>query len=287
MKTKKIGHYLGMIVTAPGRELYRGCGKLKKRQDIVRIVLLVIVLAVLTVLLWFLRRNIFELLIGGGVLAVAFFYLYFLLLQHTDTVIGFVEKCCRPFEEAFARHARAFYGKSRMKKADKVSKKTDPAGTRESGQKDAGSKQDAEPKRHAHQSRAQRKKAQERQQSRTADESRHRGKAAYESRRETGNAGRNTQEQSSGRQKQERSERKASGSGERGSAGSRDRSRAGGAELEEAQLIYAVRIPYTTEEIRQKRNILLKRYHPDNAEGSEEMCKKINECYRILCRYAT
>ncbi|MBR1931565.1 MAG: hypothetical protein IJ833_08880 [Lachnospiraceae bacterium] len=55
--------------------------------------------------------------------------------------------------------------------------------------------------------------------------------------------------------------------------------------LEEAKSIFSVEEPYGIEEIRSKRNLLLKTYHPDNHNGSEEMCKKINECYDLLLEH--
>jgi hypothetical protein len=54
---------------------------------------------------------------------------------------------------------------------------------------------------------------------------------------------------------------------------------------EEAETIFMVKYPYDEAEIKSKRNMLLKKYHPDNPEGSEEMCKKINECYAVLMKY--
>ena len=60
----------------------------------------------------------------------------------------------------------------------------------------------------------------------------------------------------------------------------------GNARLEEAKAFFGVDIPFTADEIKQRRNQLLKKYHPDNPDGSEEMCKKINECYALLIRYA-
>ena len=58
------------------------------------------------------------------------------------------------------------------------------------------------------------------------------------------------------------------------------------ARLDEAKAFFGVDIPFTADEIKQRRNQLLKKYHPDNPDGSEEMCKKINECYALLIRYA-
>ncbi len=260
-----------MIVTAPGRELYRGCGRLRQRQDIMKYVLLGIVLAVLTVLLWLLRRNTMELLIGGGLLAVAFFYIYFILLKHTDSVIRFVEKCCRPFDRAFGRHAHAVYGK------------------RQTGKTAAS----ADRSRHSHQSRAQRKKAQE-QRRNNSTQQRNKGAAGEFGQQNRQNTAGARGQRGDKRQYEQTEQRRKADSGQAGRTGdgaagkrSERANHAGGAEFEEAQLIYAVRIPYTTDEIKQKRNILLKKYHPDNADGSEEMCKKINECYRILRKYAS
>lgn len=348
LKGNRILHYIGMAVTAPGSELYRALGRLKKRPDIVRAALLVIVLALLTLLLWLLRGNLAELLIGGGLLAVAFFYLYFLMLKSTDRVIGFMESCLRPFEEAFRRHARAVYGKRRDRaahtqqtdhagcagsagqayRADSMNsrtEKTDGTGSAKSRAGRAGSEDQAfntgnftgngseqkSGRRDRRPDETETGKAQScdhggsaaakagagtdtgRQQSKqsgsrqSTQQSQYRGDRQERDRRDRGQNENRSKASAHRREQQRGSGKSGAGSDSYHDPGRGSAVRNGSAQLEEAQLIYAVRMPYTTDEIKQKRNILLKKYHPDNAEGSEEMCKKINECYRILCRYAS
>ena len=56
--------------------------------------------------------------------------------------------------------------------------------------------------------------------------------------------------------------------------------------FDEAKALFSVELPYTTTEIKRKRNALIKKYHPDLG-GSEEMCKKINEAYTLLLKFAS
>lgn len=57
--------------------------------------------------------------------------------------------------------------------------------------------------------------------------------------------------------------------------------------FEEAKSMFCVEMPYTKEQIKKSRNNLIKRYHPDNKGGSEEMCRKINENYALLLKFAS
>lgn len=56
--------------------------------------------------------------------------------------------------------------------------------------------------------------------------------------------------------------------------------------FDEAKALFGVELPYTTTDIKRKRNILIKKYHPDLG-GSEEMCKRINEAYTLLLKFAS
>lgn len=57
--------------------------------------------------------------------------------------------------------------------------------------------------------------------------------------------------------------------------------------FEEAKALFGVEMPYTLADIKSRRNKLVRQYHPDNNGGSEEMCKKINEAYTLLSKFAT
>lgn len=56
--------------------------------------------------------------------------------------------------------------------------------------------------------------------------------------------------------------------------------------LKEAEALFQMSTPFTKEQIRKKRNILLKKNHPDEG-GSPEMCKKINLSYEVLLKAAS
>lgn len=57
-------------------------------------------------------------------------------------------------------------------------------------------------------------------------------------------------------------------------------------ELEQAEKLFGVTAPYTRDEVRDARNRLLKKHHPD-VGGSEEMTKRINAAYELLVEHAT
>lgn len=56
--------------------------------------------------------------------------------------------------------------------------------------------------------------------------------------------------------------------------------------FEEAKVLFEVELPYTKDQIKKKRNELIKQHHPDIG-GSDEMCKKINEAYTLLLKFAS
>lgn len=57
--------------------------------------------------------------------------------------------------------------------------------------------------------------------------------------------------------------------------------------FDEAKVLFNVEMPYSMAQIKESRNILIKKYHPDNIDGSEEMCKRINEAYKLLSKFAS
>lgn len=56
--------------------------------------------------------------------------------------------------------------------------------------------------------------------------------------------------------------------------------------FEEAKIMFGVEIPYTKSQIKKLRNDLIKKHHPDNNNGSEDMCIKINNYYKLLMKFA-
>lgn len=58
-------------------------------------------------------------------------------------------------------------------------------------------------------------------------------------------------------------------------------------EFDEAKQLFGVQMPYTSNEIKNRRNMLLKKFHPDNKDGSIEMCQKINTSYDLLQKFVS
>lgn len=52
--------------------------------------------------------------------------------------------------------------------------------------------------------------------------------------------------------------------------------------LSQAKQLFNISGDYTKDEIKKKRNALLKKYHPDNQGGSTQLCSLINEVYQLL-----
>lgn len=54
-----------------------------------------------------------------------------------------------------------------------------------------------------------------------------------------------------------------------------------------AKELLGIELPCTASQLKKARNILLKKYHPDNMDGSVEMCSKINEAYAMLIKFVS
>ena len=50
--------------------------------------------------------------------------------------------------------------------------------------------------------------------------------------------------------------------------------------------LLSIKAPFTIEELKRKRNNLIKQYHPDQANGDAGKCSEINNAYDILEKYA-
>ncbi|MCR4585365.1 MAG: hypothetical protein K5686_06525 [Lachnospiraceae bacterium] len=249
-----------MILTAPGRELYLEAGRLKAKPERVRALLLIFLLPILAVLLWSIRKNVYVLIVGGGAMAVGFFYIYFMLYERRDRILDFFVRLFAPFYKVFEKHREAAgwgAGNAAGKAAGQAGGKN-----RESkgdGGSQAGTGREDEYFRRWKEAAGKARQEKEREQNRREEEWRKR-RREYTKRKAGG-------EKSAG-----------SGSGKK-NVNTTDSARA------EAETIFMVKYPYDEAEIKSKRNLLLKKYHPDNPEGSEEMCKKINECYALLMKY--
>ena len=264
MKNRQWLHIMQMILTAPGRELYLEAGRLKSRPERVRAILLILLLPILAVLLWSIRKNFYVLVFGGGVMAVGFFYIYFTLYEKREKILGFLAKLFEPFYRVFEKHRKAAGWGQPKGGGKKVTSAKDntagPAGRASDDARDTGHEDEYF-----------------RRWKEAAGRAREAKKHEWENRRRSGS--RRTEDK-----RNEERQRSSSGSG---SSRSEERKAYVGADAarQEAETIFMVKYPYDEAEIKSKRNMLLKKYHPDNPEGSEEMCKKINECYAVLMKY--
>lgn len=70
---------------------------------------------------------------------------------------------------------------------------------------------------------------------------------------------------------------------------SRTHHQAGGTEnkYEKALLLFSLNPGYTLDELKRKRNELLKKYHPDEGEGNVKITQQVNEYYELLKRIRT
>lgn len=80
--------------------------------------------------------------------------------------------------------------------------------------------------------------------------------------------------------------RRSSTSRKSSTSDSEKKSSSSDAELSQALKLYSLKMPYKKAEVKEIRNILLKKHHPDCSEGSEEKCKEINLAYTLLMKYA-
>ncbi len=269
MKKGQWVHILQMVLTAPGRELYLEAGRLKQKPERVRAILLILLLPVLGVLLFAIRKNFYVLIFGGGAMAVGFFYIYFKLFDERDKILDVMARLFKPFHTVFEKHRQAAGWGKAAKKAEGKQAGQEQSNTEKRGQGNAAAGGEDEYFRRWKEAAGKAKQEKEREKYRREEEWRKR-RREYSRRKAAGNG-------------------KTEGSGSKktyeGKGASEKKSIKADSAREEAETIFMVKYPYDEAEIKSKRNMLLKKYHPDNPEGSEEMCKKINECYAVLMKY--
>ncbi len=258
-----------MILAAPGKGLHVLLGKLRKRSDIGRVVFLACTLILVGAGLWLMRKNTILLLAGGTALAVVAFLLYKPVLKGTATFFMFFEAFTHLFAKSYD-DCKAAIARYEYEHRSAEQKRRD-----EEMEKQAKAREE-ELRKAREQKRAEEAKAREERM--RAEWSRVRQEARQEKRREHTERKRRRMEQEAERERDKRG----------GPHVKTDKEpHVSSAALNEAKSIFNVELPFTEEEIKEKRNLLIKKYHPDNPGGSEEMCKKINECYAILYKYAT
>ena len=262
MRSGQWVHILQMALTAPGRELYLEAGRLKEKPERVRAILLILLLPILGVLLWSIRKNIYVLIFGGGSMAVGFFYIYFTLYERRMKILDFMARLFEPFYKVFEKHRKAAGWGSIREENNADTGKTGAAAGGSTAGKAAGEEKGREEDEYFRRWKDAAGRAKEARKREWEQRKRN-----YERRHAQNNAG-------DGKTKE--NYRRADNAARKPAA---DHAR------EEAETIFMVKYPYDEAEIKSKRNMLLKKYHPDNAEGSEEMCKKINECYAVLMKY--
>lgn len=262
MKKGQWVHILQMVLTAPGRELYLEAGRLKQKPERVRAILLILLLPILGVLLWAIRSNFYVLILGGGAMAVGFFYIFFKLFENREKILDLIARLFKPFYEVFEKHRKAAgWGRSSGRKTGEEKAK-EAAAAGGSGREDEYFRRWKEAAGRARQEK-------EREKYKREEEWRKR-RREYSKRKAAGGG---------------RTDGSGSGKAYEGKDTSEKKSVKTDSAREEAETIFMVKYPYDEAEIKSKRNMLLKKYHPDNPEGSEEMCKKINECYAVLMKY--
>lgn len=262
--------YIEMILATPGAKLHKCFRSLRKNRSLSDMILLAIVLIPAGIILWQFRGiNTFLLILAGTGLVTVFSFLFSLLRRHSDTVLAFGEMITYPFCSSYEQCRKLLDNmktESFQNKNTKVD--TDPFENSHCSEKEPvknpGSAQDHSAQSHG---------------SAKSDSS---GKYDFNDEKHNDN----------------RSDSRSSASNETGNRKNNTSQRTSehthrhyhtstvNARLEEAKAFFGVDIPFTADEIKQRRNQLLKKYHPDNPDGSEEMCKKINECYALLIRYA-
>ncbi len=255
-----------MILAAPGKGLHMLLRKLRKRSDIGRALFLLCTLALVGLGLWLMRKNTMLLLVGGTALAVIAFLLYKPVMKGVDTFFMFLEAFTYQFAKSYdeCRHGIKRYEREKRKSEMSEEEKEERKKAREEAERKAEEARAA-----AERQREQRQKE---------EWSRARQRARQEQRREHTERKRRRMEEEAERERAKRG----------GPHVKTDKEpHVSNAALDEAKSIFNVELPFTEEEIKEKRNLLIKKYHPDNPGGSEEMCKKINECYAILYKYAT
>ena len=255
-----------MILAAPGKGLHMLLRKLRKHSDIGRALFLLCTLALVGLGLWLMRKNTMLLLIGGAALAVVAFLLYKPVMKGMATFFMFLEAFTYLFAKSYdeCRHGiKRYEREKRQREMTEEEKENQKKAREEAEEKAARARAAAEKKREQHQK---------------EEWSKAKQRARQEQRREHTERKRRRMEQEAERERDKRG----------GPHVKTDKEpHVSNAALDEAKSIFNVELPFTEEEIKEKRNLLIKKYHPDNPGGSEEMCKKINECYAILYKYAT
>ena len=258
-----------MVLAAPGKGLHVLLGRIRARKDIGRVVFLLFTLLLVGLGLWLMRKNTVLLLAGGTALAVIAFLLYKPVRQGFAAFFIFLEAFTHMFAKSYddckSAIERYDYEHRSEKQKREDEERARQAKAREEELKKAREKKRAE-------------EAKAREERMKAEWSRVRQEARQEKRREHTERKRRRMEQEAEREREKRG----------GPHVKTDKEpHVDSAALNEAKSIFNVELPFSEEEIKEKRNILIKKYHPDNPGGSEEMCKKINECYKILYKYAT
>ena len=290
-----------MILAAPGKGLHVLLGKLRKRPDVGRAVFLAFLLLCVGIGLWLMRKDMFILVVGGTALAITVFLIYRPVLKGIKMFLTFLEagthvfaksyddcRCALRLKKSATRNAAA--GGADYAKGFAAGQQGDPmqgfysargksgtAGSSATAQQgySAQGKDPAENPQGKQESPEEERRRREEEAQAWA---RAKQKAKQEKRYEQTEKKRRRMEEEAERERAKRGGPKAK---------TDRRPHESSEALDEAKSIFNVELPFTEAEIKEKRNLLIKRYHPDNPGGSEEMCKKINECYAILYKYAS
>ena len=252
-------YLLGMFLTSPGKGLYLLSGKIRSREDLEKAenicgVLLAIAFFNLS---GFLIDNVW-------IRAIVAIFVAFLLIEVFDYIVFSADRvrgAIRYYMGPLAKRYDHYLDQIVLLVAGKERKKETAGSTgREQTNRERARQEQARQER-TKQERAKQERARQEQarQERTRQERARQERARQE------------------RTRQERTRREHAGQEQMGHKPLTP--------YDEALNIFNVREPFTAEEIKSKRNLLLKSYHPDNNNGSEEMCKKINECYELLMQH--
>ncbi|MBP5608629.1 MAG: hypothetical protein J6X66_10250 [Lachnospiraceae bacterium] len=258
-----------MLLAAPGKGLHMMLKRMRGRKDMGRALFLLFILLLVGLGLWLMRKNTVLLVAGGTVLAVVAFLLYKPVLKALDTFFIFLEAGTHMFAKSYDDCKKAIERYDHAHRTEEQKRRDEEKARQEKAREEELRKE--RERRRAEEARA-------REERMKAEWSRVRQEARQEKRREHTERKRRRMEDEAQRERDKRG----------GPHVKTDKEpHVSNAALNEAKSIFNVEVPFTEEEIKEKRNLLIKKYHPDNPGGSEEMCKKINECYAILYKYTT
>ncbi|MBR1470489.1 MAG: hypothetical protein IJ600_02455 [Lachnospiraceae bacterium] len=285
----KLFLYLEMILATPGAKLHRGFRRLRRSRDLTGAFLIIVILLVSGMLLWHLRSSGTHLLLfAGAALTVLLFFLFFPLLRGTDTLLGIGEMVTYPFSNSYEQCRETLKDMQEHPELY-TAQRTDLQKDRAPQKQTAGSA-DA----HARDTRSQSRRNTQNGRDAAAQDRQDTGAQRQQKDRNPQSADTQKQYRAQNRQDTDPRKQHAQNAGAQNDRSSTDahhrrtrRSTPKATPLEEAKSVFGVELPFTADEIRQRRNLLLKKYHPDNPDGSEEMCKKINEWYALLLKYAS